>query len=218
MTESAVTVASSEVRGTLVRRAQTLAWAGIGWHLIEFAVAVGAGVAASSIALIGFGLDSLIELFVALIVIWRFSASRSSSPSAERRAQRMLAVSFFLLAAYVWVEATRSLVLGLHPEVSWLGMALAAAAMPTMVLLARAKRRVGERLGSGVTVGEGIQNLLCAYLSVGLLIGLGLNALFGYWWADPVAAAAIGVVAVREGLESWKGRDCCGSCRQKGRE
>ena len=212
MTESAVTVASSEVRGTLVRRAQALAWAGIAWHLVEFAVAVGAGIAASSVALIGFGLDSLIELFAALIVIWRFSAGRSTSAAAERRAQRMLAVSFFLLAAYVWAETARSLALGLRPEVSWLGMGLAAVSVPTMVLLARAKRRVGERLDSGVTIGEGVQNLLCAYLSIGLLIGLGLNALFGYWWADPVAAAVIGIVAVREGRESWKGRDCCDSC------
>ena len=203
---------SSGDRGTLVRRAQVLAWAGIGWHLVEFAVAVGAGVAASSIALVGFGLDSLIELVAALIVLWRFSAGRSTSATAEHTAQRMLAISFFLLAAYVSVETARSLVLGLRPDVTWLGMGIAAASAPTMVLLARAKRRVGERLDSGVTVGEGVQNLLCAYLSVGLLIGLALNALFGYWWADSVVAAAIGVVAVREGFESWKGRDCCGSC------
>lgn len=212
MSEIAVTIQSNEVRETLIRRAQVLALAGIGWHLVEFAVAVGAGVAASSIALVGFGLDSLIELFAALIVIWRFSAGRSSSAAAERPAQRVLAVSFFLLAAYVWVEAARSLALGIHPEVTWIGMGLAVVSAPTMLLLAKAKRRVGEGLGSGVTVSEGVQNLLCAYLSVGLLIGLGLNALFGYWWADPLVASAIGIMAVREGWESWKGRDCCGSC------
>jgi divalent metal cation (Fe/Co/Zn/Cd) transporter len=199
-------------RTKLVRRAQLLAWGGIGWHFIEFAIAVSAGIAASSIALIGFGADSLIESVAGFIVLWRFAASRSGSEVAERRAQQLIAVSFFVLAAYVAAEAIRTFVAADHPETSWIGIGLAAFTAPTMPLLALAKRRVGNRLGSAATVQEGVQNLVCAYLSVALLIGLLANALLGWWWADPSAALVIGAVALREGRESWRGEGCCDRC------
>lgn len=196
-------------RQRLVRRARLLAWGGIGWHFIEFAIAVGAGVAASSIALIGFGADSLIESAAGFIVVWRFAARRSHSETAERRAQQLIAVSFFILAAYVSVEAVRTLAQAHHPDASWVGIGLAAITAPTMPLLARAKRKVGQGIGSSATVSEGVQNMVCAYLSVALLIGLGANALLGWWWADPAAALVIAAVALREGVESWRGDSCC---------
>ena len=199
-------------RARLVRRAKLLAWGGIGWHVIEFAIAVGAGIAAGSIALIGFGADSLIESLAGFILLWRFASARAHSDPAERRAQQLIALSFFVLAAYVGVEAVRTLVGGDHPETSWIGVGLAAFTAPTMPLLARAKRRVGERLGSVATVKEGAQNQLCAYLSIALLVGLLANALAGWWWADPAAALVVAGVALREGRQSWRGEGCCDSC------
>jgi divalent metal cation (Fe/Co/Zn/Cd) transporter len=186
-----------------------LAWGGIAWHFVEFAIALAAGIAASSIALIGFGADSLIESAAGLVVIWRFGSSRFDSQDAERRAQQLIAVTFFVLAAYVAAEATRTLVGGTHPEASWVGIGLAAFTAPTMPLLALAKRGVGNRLGSAATVQEGMQNMVCAYLSIALLIGLLANAVLGWWWADPLAALVIAAVAVREGRESWRGEGCC---------
>jgi divalent metal cation (Fe/Co/Zn/Cd) transporter len=185
-----------------------LAWLGNTWHALEFGVAVGAGVAASSIALIGFGFDSLIEAIAGSIIIWRFGARRSSSERAERRAQQFVAASFFVLAAYVGVESVRTLLGSGRPGASWLGIGLAAITAPTMPLLARAKRRVGHALASSATVGEAEQNMICAYLSIALLLGLGLNAVIGWWWADPAAALLIAHVATREGVESWRGAHC----------
>jgi divalent metal cation (Fe/Co/Zn/Cd) transporter len=124
----------------------------------------------------------------------------------------LIAVSFFVLAAYVAAEAVRTLVAGDHPETSWIGIGLAAFTAPTMPLLARAKRRVGQQLSSAATVQEGAQNMVCAYLSVALLAGLLLNALAGWWWADPAAALVVAAVALREGRESWKGKGCCDAC------
>jgi divalent metal cation (Fe/Co/Zn/Cd) transporter len=189
-----------------------LAWGANSWHLIEFAVAVAAGAAASSTALIGFGADSLIEALAGFVVIWRFGRRRSDSEAAERRAQQLVAISFFVLAAYVVVGMLRTLAGGSHPQVSWPGIALAAFTAVTMPLLAMAKRRVGRRLASSATVSEGSQNMVCAYLSVALLAGLGANALFGAWWADSLAALLIAGVAVREGIESWRGEACCDAC------
>jgi divalent metal cation (Fe/Co/Zn/Cd) transporter len=198
-----------EKRARLVSRARLLAWSGIAWHAVEAAVAVGAGVAASSIALIGFGADSLVESAAGLILIWRFAGGRAESASAELRAQRLIGVSFFLIGAYVAVEATRTLIAADHPEASWVGIGLAGVTLVTMPLLAGAKARVGEWLGSSATKSEGRQNLLCAYLSAGLLVGLGANALFSWWWADPAAALLIAAVAVHEGREAWRGESCC---------
>lgn len=201
----------SPERAKLEKRARLLAHGGNAWHLIEFSIAIAAGIIAASPALIGFGADSLIEALAGGVIVWLFSGGRGSSPEAERRAQQLIAISFFVLAAYVSVESLRDLVGGHHPSVSWVGIGLAAFTAPTMPLLARAKRRVGRQLNSSATIQEASQNLLCAYLSVALLIGLSLNALWGLWWADPAAALVIAAVAVREGRESWRGDscDCC---------
>jgi divalent metal cation (Fe/Co/Zn/Cd) transporter len=200
-----------EHRRQLVRRARALAWLGLAWHIVEAAVAIGAGVAASSVALVGFGADSLIEALAGIVVIWLMAQSRSSSAAAERRAQQLIAATFGLLAAYIAVESLRDLVAGHHPQVSWVGVALSVVTLATMPPLARAKRRVGEQLGSAATASESRQTLLCAYLSAALLTGLLANAVLGWWWADPIAALAIAGVAAREGREAWRG-DACGCC------
>lgn len=197
-------------RAWLVRRARHLAWFGIGWHFIEFAIAVGAGLAASSVALVGFGIDSLIEAAAGFVVVWLFAERRSASSSAERRAQQLIAISFFVLAVYILVDSTRSLAAGDHASTSWVGIGLAMVTALTMPLLARAKAHLGAELGSHATVSEGAQNMVCAYLSVGLLVGLGTNALLGWWWADPVTALAIAGVAIKEGVSGWRGDvDAC---------
>jgi divalent metal cation (Fe/Co/Zn/Cd) transporter len=195
----------------LVRRARLLAWAGFSWHLVEAGVAIGAGVAAGSVALIGFGADSLIEALAGTVIIWLVGAGRSNSPRAERRAQQLVAASFVLLAAYVGVEALRDLVDGRHPDVSWVGIGLSIVTLATMPTLAIAKRRIGEQLGSSAMASESRQTMLCAYLSAGLLVGLLANAVAGWWWADPIVALAIGGVAVREARDAWRG-DACGCC------
>jgi divalent metal cation (Fe/Co/Zn/Cd) transporter len=199
-------------RTRLVSRARLLAGWGIAWHAVEATVAIIAGVAAGSIALVGFGADSLVESFAGFTLIWRFSGQRSGSETAERRAQRLIGVSFFLIAAYVGVEAARTLFTADHPSASWVGIGLAGVTLATMPVLAGAKARVGEQLGSSATKSEGRQNLLCAYLSAALLVGLGANALFGWWWADPITAIAIAGVAVNEGREAWRGEVCCEAC------
>jgi divalent metal cation (Fe/Co/Zn/Cd) transporter len=206
------TLAPPDERAVLARRARLLAWGGNGWHFVEFAIAVGAGIAASSIALIGFGFDSLIESLAGFIIVWRFGMGRRDSEAAERRAQQLVAISFFILAAYVGVESVRTFFGAHHPETSWIGIGLAAFTAPTMPLLARAKQRVGHALQSSATVGEAQQNMICAYLSIALLVGLGANALLGWWWGDPAAALVIAAVALREGRESWRGESCCDTC------
>ena len=193
-------------------RARWLAWGANAWHVVEFAVAAGAGAAASSPALIGFGIDSLVEALAGFVIIWRFGRRRRESATAERRAQHLVAISFFVLAAYVVVDALRTVAGGTHPQVSWPGIALAAFTAVTMPLLAVAKRRVGRELDSAATVSEGSQNMLCAYLSLALLAGLGANAAFGAWWADALAALLIAGVAGREGVKSWRGEACCEAC------
>ena len=196
-------------RQKLVHRAKLLAWLGVGWHGIEAAIAVGAGIVAGSISLIGFGADSLIEAVAGIILLWRFAASRASGEDAERRAQKLIGLSFYLIAAYVGFEALRSLLVGDRPEASWIGIGFSIVTLLTMPPLAVAKARIGERLGSASTKSEGRQNILCAYLSAALLVGLGANALFGLWWADPVTALLIAGVAVKEGRETWQGESCC---------
>lgn len=193
-------------RASLVRRARLLAWVGLGWHGIEAAVAIGAGVIAGSVALVGFGADSLIELAAGLVVLWRLASARAIT---ERHAQRMIAVSFYLLSAYVAVEAVRALIAGDRPGVSWIGIGLSVVTLATMPPLASAKARVAEGLGSSATKSESRQAMLCAYLSAGLLLGLGLNALLGWWWADPITALGIAAVALKEGRDAWRGEACC---------
>jgi divalent metal cation (Fe/Co/Zn/Cd) transporter len=195
-------------RDRLIRRARLLAWASLLWMTAEGAIAVVAGLLAGSIALIGFGLDSAIEGVASVVIVWRFTGARALSEAAERRAQKLVAVQFFILAPYVALEAVRTLVGGDEPEVSVLGIALTAASAVAMPWFAIAKRRVGSRLGSPATMSEGTQNLLCAYLAVAVLAGLVLNAALGWWWADPLAALVVAAIAVREGLESWRGEEC----------
>jgi divalent metal cation (Fe/Co/Zn/Cd) transporter len=203
---------SAVERSRYERRARLLAWGGIAWHVVEFLIAVIAGIAAGSIALIGFGADSLIEAIAGVVVVWLFTGSRIGSSHAERRAQQMIAVSFYVLALYVGVEAVQTLINADHPQTSWVGIALAAFTAATMPLLARAKRHIGTKLGSSATVKEASQTSLCAYLSVALLFGLSANALLHWWWADPLAALAIAAVALKEGRESWRGEGCCDAC------
>jgi divalent metal cation (Fe/Co/Zn/Cd) transporter len=192
----------------LVRRAQTLTWIGNAWHVVEFAIALAAGIAAGSIALIAFGADSLIEGAAGFVLAWRLAKGER----AERRAQQLIAGSFFVLAAYIAVESVRTLAGGDHPETSWIGIGLAAFTAATMPLLARAKRRVGNSMASSATVNEAAQTQLCAYMSIALLAGLTANALAGWWWADPVAALAIAAIAVQEGVRGWRGDACCDDC------
>lgn len=191
------------------RRARLLSWFSLAWMGAEGAIAITAGVLAGSIALIGFGIDSAIEGFASLVIVWRFTGSRLLSEAAEHRAQKLVAVQFFLLAPYVGGEAIHRLISGERPETSWLGVALTASSLVAMPILGVAKRRLAVQLGSIATRGEGMQNILCAYLAGAVLIGLLGNTLFGFWWLDPVAAMVIAVVAMREGLDSWRGDECC---------
>jgi divalent metal cation (Fe/Co/Zn/Cd) transporter len=195
-------------RQRLIRRARLLAWASLGWMTIEGAVAVAAGLIASSPALIGFGFDSAIEGFASVIIIWRFAERRAPSEEAELRAQKLVAVSFFLLAPYVAYEALSTLISGDHPETSVVGIALSATSLILMPYLGVAKKRIGARLNSSATAGEGAQNILCAYLAAGVLAGLVANSLFGLWWLDPVVALGIAGLAITEGRESWHGEGC----------
>jgi divalent metal cation (Fe/Co/Zn/Cd) transporter len=193
----------------LARRALALSWVSLGYMALEGAVAVVAGIVAGSIALIGFGIDSAIEGFASVIIVWRFTGWRMLSERAEQRAQKLVAIQFFVLAPYVTVEAIRALVNGSHAEESVVGIALAASSLVLMPMLGRAKQRIGARIGSSATASEGKQNLLCAYLAAALLAGLLGNALFGAWWLDPLVALFIAVVAVQEGREAWRGDACC---------
>jgi divalent metal cation (Fe/Co/Zn/Cd) transporter len=209
---TATLTATSGERARLERSARLLAWLGNGWHLIEFTVALVAGLLAGSIVLVGFGVDSLIEGLSALVVVWLFTGGRGSSEQAEQRAQRLIASSYFLLALYITIESLRDLADSHHPQTSWIGIGLAAVAAPTMPLLAGAKRRIGRRLESPATIREAQQNQICAYLSIALLAGLLANALAGWWWADPGAALVIATLALREGIEGWRAEhvgDCC---------
>lgn len=206
---TAATGPSSSEYLRLTRLAKLLSWASLAYMTIEGAVGLFAGVVAGSIALVGFGIDSAIEGFASLIIIWRFTGSRVHSEEAEARAQKLVAITFFLLAPYIAIEALRDLIGANHPEASWLGIGLAASSLVLMPALGIAKQRIGERLGSAATKGEGAQNLLCAYMAAALLVGLAGNALFGLWWLDPAAALVIAGLAVNEGRESWRGESCC---------
>ena len=190
-------------------RVKLLSWLSLAWMTVEGAVAILAGIAASSIALIGFGLDSAIEGFASVIIVWRFTGDRVFSHAAEQRAQRLVAAQFFLLAPYVAFESVRTLLGGEHPDASWVGVGLAVASVILMPLLGIAKQRLADQLGSVATRGEGRQNMLCAYLAGALLLGLLGNALVGAWWLDPAVGLLIAAVAVKEGVDSWRGDGCC---------
>ena len=193
-------------RRRLGRRAQLLAGVSVTYNLVEAVVAVTAGAVAGSIALVGFGLDSLVEMSSGLVILWQF---RHAVPeSRERLALRLIGVSFFALAVYVTVESIRSLVGGGEPAPSPVGIALAALSLLVMPVLSWAQRRTGRALNSGSVVADSKQTLLCTYLSAVLLVGLLLNALVGWSWADPLAGLVIAAVAVREGIEAWRGDAC----------
>ena len=194
------------------RRARLLSWLSLAWMSAEGAIAITAGILAGSIALISFGLDSAIEGFASLVIVWRFTGWRLLSHTAEERAQKLVAIQFFLLAPYVAFEATHTLWTAEQPETSWLGIALVSSSVIGMPFLGIAKRRLADKLGSVATRGEGTQNLLCAYLAAAVLVGLLGNALFGLWWLDPAAALVVAAVAVREGRQSWHGEGCCATC------
>ncbi|GAA4755096.1 cation transporter [Actinomycetospora chibensis] len=197
----------AERRAVLTRRVRLLVAATITYNVVEAIVAIGAGAVASSSALIGFGLDSIIEVASAAAVAWQFSGR---DPEArERAALRVIAVSFFALAAYVGVEAVRTLLGAADPRPSTVGIVLAAVSLVVMPFLSFAQRRAGRELGSNSAVADSKQTLLCTYLSGVLLLGLVLNATLGWSWADPVVALVIAAVAVREGITSWRGEHCC---------
>jgi divalent metal cation (Fe/Co/Zn/Cd) transporter len=190
-------------------RARALSWLSLVWMGAEGAIAITAGIMAGSIALVGFGIDSAIEGFASLVIVWRFTGHRLLSDGAEERAQRLVAIQFFLLAPYVAFEAVRHLLTAHEVETSFLGMALTATSLVGMPFLGIAKQRLADTLGSSATRGEGAQNLLCAYLAGAVFLGLAGNALFGWWWLDPIAALLIAGIAVREGVETWRGGGCC---------
>lgn len=197
-----------DTRAKLGRRAQLLAGISVGYNVIEAVIAVLAGMAAGSVSLVGFGLDSAVEVSSGLIILWQF---RHALPeSRERVAMRLMALSFFALAGYVTFESLRALTGGHDPDHSPVGIALAIASLIIMPFLSWAQRRTGKALGSNAVVADSIQTLLCTYLSAVLLIGLVANATMGWSWADPVAALVIAAVAVREGREAWRGEGCCG--------
>jgi divalent metal cation (Fe/Co/Zn/Cd) transporter len=206
MTTTTRTSLTAPRRALLNRRSRRLAYATAGYNLAEGAVAVSAGAAVGSTALIGFGLDSFVEVSSALVVIWQF---RSRLPETrERLALKLIALSFFALAAWVTVESLRHLLGRGEAEPSPVGIAVAAASVIVMPMLVWAKRRTGRELGSATVMADSVQTLLCTYLSGILLVGLVLNAWLGWSWADPVAALVIAAVAVREGVEAWRGEHC----------
>lgn len=193
--------------------ARALSWITLAWMGIEGGIAIGAAVIAGSVALLGFGLDSGIEALASIIVIWRFTGTRLASASSERRAQQLVAVSFFLLAPYVAIEAVRALVASDRAETSIVGLVLTAGTAIFEPALGLAKRRIGARLGSPATAGEGTQNLLCAYLAIAVFAGLAANTLFGAWWLDGVVALGIAGWALVEGRRAWAGRSCACACQ-----
>jgi divalent metal cation (Fe/Co/Zn/Cd) transporter len=198
-------------RSRLGRRAQLLAGASVTYNVFEAVVAITAGVVAGSVALVGFGLDSVVEVSSGLIILWQF---RHTVPETrERRALRLMAFSFFALAAYVAFESMRSLWFGGEPDASPVGIGLAAGSLVIMPFLSWAQRRTGRALGSNAVVADSTQTLLCTYLSAALLVGLLLNATLGWSWADPIAGLVIAAVAIREGVEAWRGEGCCAPAR-----
>jgi divalent metal cation (Fe/Co/Zn/Cd) transporter len=186
-----------------------LSWLSLVLIGAEGAVAIAAGIAAGSIALIGFGIDSAIEGLASLVIVWRFSGSRLLGEGSERRAQRLVALQFFLLAPYVAGESLRALIASQHPDPSWVGIGLATASLVVMPALGIAKQRLAARLDSRATHGEGRQNMLCAYLAAALLVGLLGNALLGAWWLDPAVGLLIAGAALAEGTRVWRGETCC---------
>lgn len=203
-----MTTDASVRRTLLVRRIRLLVAATISYNIVEAVIALSAGAAASSTALIGFGLDSVIEVSSAAAVAWQFS--KPDHEAREKTALRFIALSFFALAAYVTAESVRGLLGFAEARPSTVGIVLAAVSLVVMPVLSWAQRRAGRELGSRSAVADSKQTLLCTYLSGVLLVGLLLNSVLGWSWADPIAALVIATVAIREGRDAWRGENCCG--------
>jgi divalent metal cation (Fe/Co/Zn/Cd) transporter len=189
----------------------------IGWMTVEAAVAIVAAVLAGSVALLGFGLDSLIELTSASTILWLYTGRRGGSEAAERRAQQLIATCFAALALYLAFDAIHTLAGGTRPDVSWLGVAVTAGAIVLMPLLARAKGHVARELSSAATAGDAAQSWLCAITAAAALVSILANAALGWWWLDPIAGLGIAGLAVREGRQAWAG-EVCGDCTPIGFE
>jgi len=197
---------SAQDRTQLGRRARLLAGTSVGYNVFEAVIAIAAGVVAGSVALVGFGLDSVVEVSSGLIILWQFK--HRFPKSRERRALRLQAWSFFALAAYVAFESVRTLLGGSQAAPSPIGIGLAVASLVIMPFLSWAQRRTGRALDSAAVVADSTQTLLCTYLSAVLLVGLVLNATLGWDWADPIAGLVIAAMAVKEGREAWRGEAC----------
>lgn len=205
------TAAPGTDRFRLVQRGKLLEYATVAYNSVEGVIAVGAGLLAGSVALVGFGFDSAIEVISGVTLLWRLHADQHEErrERSEKIALRIVGGCFLLLAAYVAVDASTSLFLRKASKESPIGIALAAVSVVVMPLLVRAKRRVAREIGSAALAADATQTALCTYLSAILLVGLGLNAMLGWWWADPVAALVMVPIIVREGLEGLRGRDSC---------
>jgi divalent metal cation (Fe/Co/Zn/Cd) transporter len=208
----ATIAAALDEHGALIRRVKLISWLSLAWMTAEGAIGVTAGIMANSIALIGYGLDSTIEGIASVVIIWRFTGDRIHSEDAETRAQKIVAATFFLLAPYIIVAAIQHLVIGNQARASWVGIGLAIVSITLMPQFGRIKKRLGNQLQSNATAGEGTQNILCAYLSLTILIGLAANALLGLWWADPLVALIVAVVALQAGIKTWRGEACDDHC------
>jgi divalent metal cation (Fe/Co/Zn/Cd) transporter len=204
------TLSQEITRAVNVRRGRWLEYLTIGWNSLEAIIAIGAGLVAGSIALVGFGLDSIIEVSSGAALLWRLHMDAPEKRErSERIALKLVGISFLLLAAYVIFDAAQSLITRETPEASYVGIGLAALSLVVMPLLARAKRKVAASINSRALQADSRQTDICAYLSAILLGGLLLNALFGWWWADPVAALVMTPIIVKEGIEALRGETCC---------
>ena len=202
-------------RKALLRKASRLEYLTVGWNVVEGVIAVGAALAAGSVALMGFGLDSFVESTSGLILLWRLSKEQGSPETSaedierlDRRAHRLVAATLFLLAAYIAIDSGLALWNGEHPEVSIVGLGLVSLSIGFMWWLAQAKSQTAQKLNSGALQADSFQTLACWWLSIVTLVGLSLNAAFGWWWADPVAALGVAIFIAREGREAWRGEAC----------
>jgi divalent metal cation (Fe/Co/Zn/Cd) transporter len=212
---SSCAASSPELRIGAVGRAIRLEYLTVGWNVVEGVVAVAAAAVAGSVALLGFGIDSFVECASALVLIWRLRAERDRLVSVERlelvehRARRLAAGSLLLLSVYITFDAIQTLWIGDRPSFSLVGIMLMSISIAVMLWLARAKKRLAHELGSEAMAADAFQTTACWWLSISALCGVGLNGLFGWWWADPIAALVIAVLIVREVSEVWNGRGCC---------
>jgi divalent metal cation (Fe/Co/Zn/Cd) transporter len=207
-----MTMPSAQDRPSLLARALRLEYLTVGWNVVEGVVAIAAALAAGSVALLGFGIDSFVESASGSVLIWRLLAERRATDEeriehVERRAQRLVAASLVVLAVYIAWDSITSILAGERPQPSLVGIVLAAVSLVVMWWLARAKRRVGMALGSRAMTADAFQTDACFWLSLFLLVGIGANALFGFWWADPLAALGMTVFIGREAIEAWRGDD-----------